>query len=336
MTYLIKYKLTNSSLAIWVEIQGIVGMLRLRLQLTPDPPFLAQSTFTFMGQPKVNLSCVPVFKHGLNIMNLPIISRFVQTSVDAAIADYVAPKSLTLDLKHMIMAEDFKKDTSAHGVVVVRIKRAAGFTGSDTGLFGMKKGSVDPYVSISWTKFGKSVFATRVIVSEMEPIWDETGFIIIGPKELNAQERLSETSLTLPLCISALTCTLTGVQLWDSHQSAADGDLGFIDIGLNEVMQSPRTNGKMWDRRDKLQKLSTKGDMPCILDWSLGYFSKITSPTQLAPETDDQVVENVDDFRNEKKLPESRKDESQDIEQQKVQDLKVKTIDPGSILLFTH
>ncbi|KAJ5642231.1 hypothetical protein N7490_006231 [Penicillium lividum] len=280
------YKLTESSLAIWVEIQGIVGMLRLRLQLTPDAPFLGQSTFTFMGQPKVKVSCMPVFKHGLNIMNLPIISSFVQTSVDAAIADYVAPKSLTLDLKDLIMAEDFKKDTSAHGVVVVRIKRATGFKGSDTGLFRMNKGSADPYVSVSWTKFGKSMWATRVIVSEMEPNWDETGFIIIGPKELNAQERLR-------------------VHLWDSHQSAADGDLGFIDVGINEVMQSPRTNGKMWDRRDKLHKLSTKEDMPCILDWSLGYFSKRKI--------------------SQKKLSESRDDdESHEIEQQKAQELKAR------------
>lgn len=330
-----------SSLAIWVEMQGIVGMLRLRLQLTPDPPFLARCTFTFMGQPKVNLSCMPVFKRGLNIMNLPIISSFVQTSVDAAIADYVAPKSLTLDLKDIIMAEDFKKDTSAYGVVVVRIKRAIGFKGSDSGLFRLKKGSVDPYVSVSWTKFGKSVWATRVIVSEMEPIWDETGFIIIGPKELNAQERLSENSITLPLCVRGLTCTLTGVQLWDSHQSAAGGDLGFIDVGLNEVMQNPRTNGKMWDRRDKLHQLSTQGDTPYVLDWSMGYFSKRgISPTQLALETNHQGVKNIDDLKNKvaegaaKKLREARKDESREIEQQKVQDLKVKAIELESIFFL--
>ncbi|KAJ5267895.1 hypothetical protein N7478_010703 [Penicillium angulare] len=310
--FLAIYLAAGIHLPIWVEIQGIVGMLRLRLQLTPDPPFLAQSTFTFMGQPKVNLSCMPVFKHGLNIMNLPIISSFVQNSVDAAMANYVAPKSLTLDLKDMVMAEDFKKDTSAHGIVVVRIKRATGFKGSNTGLFGMKKRSIDPYVSVSWTKFGKSVWATRVIVSEMEPIWEETGFIIIGPKELNAQERLR-------------------VQLWDSHQSTAHGDLGFIDIGLNEAMQSPQTNGKMWDRRDKLHKLSTKEDMPCILDWSLGYFSKRRiSPTQRAPESDDRGVENVDDLKNKvaggapQKLPESRKGEFHKIEQQKVQDIKTR------------
>lgn len=197
--FLVTYKLIVSSLAVWVGVEGIVGVLRLRLQLIPDPPFLSRSTITFMGQPKVNLSCMPMFKHGLNIMNLPIISSFVQTSVDAAMADYVAPKSLTLDLKDMIMAEDFKKDTTAHGVVVVRIKQATGLKGSDTGSFRLKKGSIDPYVSVSWTKFGKTVWTTRVIVSVTEPSWDETGFILIGPREFNAQERLSATSITLSL-----------------------------------------------------------------------------------------------------------------------------------------
>lgn len=127
------------------------------------------------------------------------------------------------------------------------------------------------------------------------------------------------------------------------HQSGADGGLGFIDIGLNEVVQSPRTNGKMCDRRDKFHKLNTKGDMPCILDWSLGYFSKRRiSPIQLATETDDQGGKNVDELKDKipggasKKLPKSRKHESHEIEQQKAQDLKVKTIELESILLSTH
>lgn len=235
-----------------------------------------------MGQPKVNLSCMPMFQHGLNMMNLPIISSFVQTSVDAAMADYVAPKSLTLDLKDILMADDFKKDTNAHGVIVVRIKRAIGFKTSDTGPFWLKKGSADPYVSVGWTKFGKFVWSTRVITSETEPVWDETGFIVVGREELNAQERLSEMSILFQLWIKGLTCNLTGVQLWDSNQSAADGDLGFIDIGLNEVMQNPRTNGEMLDRRDKLHEVGTDWDMRCTLDWSLGYFSKTGTPPNSA------------------------------------------------------
>lgn len=173
----------------------MVGVSRVRVQLTPDPPFLAQCTFAFMGQPKINLSCMPMFKHGLNIMNLPIISSFVQSSVDAAVAKYVAPKSLTLDLKDILMGDDFKKDTNAHGVAVVWIKRAINFKESNTGLFSLKKRFANPYVSVNWSKFGKSVWSTRAIMSEMEPIWDETGFIIVSSEELNAQERLSEASI---------------------------------------------------------------------------------------------------------------------------------------------
>ena len=58
-------------------------------------------------------------------MDLPLISRFVQSSVDAAMAEYVAPKSLTLDPKNMLAGDDFKKDTAARGVFVVRIKHLA-------------------------------------------------------------------------------------------------------------------------------------------------------------------------------------------------------------------
>ena len=36
--------------AVWVELLGVVGIMRLRLQLTPDPPFLALCTMTFLGQ----------------------------------------------------------------------------------------------------------------------------------------------------------------------------------------------------------------------------------------------------------------------------------------------
>lgn len=133
------------------------------------------------------------------------------------------------------------------------------------------------------------------------------------------------------------------MQLWDSDQTAADGDLGFIDIGLNEVMQNPNTNEKMLDRRDKLHMLSTKEDIPCTLDWSLGYFSKTRiPPTQPGPQTDDQSIENIDDFKKEvaeeatKKLREARKDQSREIEQQKAQRLKVKLIEPKCHFLLTN
>lgn len=54
-------------------------------------------TFTFLGQPKVDVACIPLARKGLNIMDLPFISNFVQSAVDAAMA--VSPdKSIHLRL----------------------------------------------------------------------------------------------------------------------------------------------------------------------------------------------------------------------------------------------
>lgn len=175
---------------VWVEVRGFVGILRLRLRIIPDPPFFAVCTLTLLGQPKVDISCVPLTRKGLNIMDLPIVSNFVQKSVDAAMAEYVAPKSLVLDLKQMISGDDFKKDTVARGVLTVRIKRAWGFRRDEPGIFGSMKGSTDPYVAISWAKFRKPVWSTRVIIDDSDPIWDETGFILVTPGELDADERI--------------------------------------------------------------------------------------------------------------------------------------------------
>lgn len=75
----------------------------------------------------------------------------------------------------------------------------------------------------------------------------------------------------------------------------------------------------------------------------MGYLSKRRiSLTQLAIETNDQGGKNVDELKDKipggasKKLPKSRKHESHEIEQQKAQDLKVKTIELKSILLSTR
>ena len=104
-----------------------MGVVRVRLQLCPDPPFFSVCTMSFLGQPNVKLSCVPLIKKGPNLMDVPLISSFVQSSIDAALAEYVAPKSLTLNLKDMMMGDDFKKDTVAQGIIVVRIHHAFDF-----------------------------------------------------------------------------------------------------------------------------------------------------------------------------------------------------------------
>ncbi|KAF2652264.1 hypothetical protein K491DRAFT_706548 [Lophiostoma macrostomum CBS 122681] len=308
--YLAFYLPSNIKLPVWVELHGMVGVMRLRLQLTPDPPFFSLCTLTFLGQPKVSLSCVPLLKQMPNLMDLPLISRFVQSSVDAAMAEYVAPKSLTLDLKDMMMGDDFKKDTNARGVLVVNIHSAFDFKEGDGSMIPGKDGSADPYVSVGWAKFGKPIWSTRVLQNNMEPVWNETTFILVSPEELNVDEKLR-------------------VQLWDSDRTSADDDLGRIELDLKELMKDRATNGKINEREDGFRSLKAGESMPGRLKWSLGYFSKTRiTDDQLMAQEEDPDIKNIDQLKqkvykeSEKKLREASKDESEEIEQQKAQDFK--------------
>lgn len=306
----------NIKFPVWVDLRGVIGTMRLRLQLTPDPPFFELCTLTFLGQPKVNLSCTPLTKHGLNIMDVPFISNFVQSSIDAAMSEYVAPKSLMLNLKDMLAGEDYKKDTNAKGVLMINIKRGYDFKMADTGIPLIKDGSSDPYVSVGWAKFGKVLWSTRIMISDMEPCWDETCFVLVTPEELNVEERLR-------------------VQLWDSDRVSADDDLGRIEVPIKEIMKNPESNGKMHTRTDGFRALKPGDNMPGKLEWSVGYFSKTRiQQSQFEQQTYDPEIRNQEDLKKkvgescEKKLREmmfkegrENRNESE-LEQQKEQELK--------------
>ena len=314
--YLAFYLPGNLKFPIWVDLKGVVGTMRMRLQLTPDPPFFALCTMTFLGQPKVQLSCQPLFKKMLNIMDLPLISQFVQSSVDAAMAEYVAPKSISLDLKDMLAGDDFKKDTIARGVVVITIVRGYDFKCGDAGIPLIKEATSDPYISVGWAKFGKALWSTRLLMNEMNPVWEETAYLLVSPEELNVNERLR-------------------LQLWDSDRFTADDDLGRIEVDLKHLMKSEQTNGKMHKRCDGFRALKKGEDMPGKLEWNVGYFSKTRiQDCQLQQQTFDPEVRTMAQLRDsvdracEKKLREAfiKGDETsrddKELEQQKAQELK--------------
>ena len=64
---------------------------------------------SLMGLPRVTISVVPMNKILPNIMDIPFISGFISSAIDTAAAEYVAPKSLTLDLQRLISGDDIKK-----------------------------------------------------------------------------------------------------------------------------------------------------------------------------------------------------------------------------------
>ncbi|KZM21589.1 hypothetical protein ST47_g7210 [Ascochyta rabiei] len=308
--YLAFYLPGKILLPVWVDLSGIVGVVRIRLQLCPDPPFFSICTMSFLGQPKVNLSCVPLIKKGPNLMDVPLISSFVQSSMDAALAEYVAPKSLTLNLKDMMMGDDFKKDTVAQGILIVRIHHAFDFKEGDAGLGPLKKGSADPYVTVGWAKFGKPIWSTRVLQKNMEPYWGEECYVLVTPEELNVDERLR-------------------IQLWDSDRTSADDDLGRIELALKDIMKGQETNGKMQDREDGFKALKAGESMPGKLSWSLGYYSKTRiTDSQLEQQDEDPDTNTIDQLKKESyamaedKLREASVDHAHEVDQQKKQDFQ--------------
>lgn len=308
--YLKFYLPGGVAVPVWVELRGIIMTMRLRLQLTPDPPFISLCTLTFLGQPKASLSCVPLSKHSLNLMDVPLISSFVQSAIDAALAEYVAPKSLTLNLKDMLVGEDFKKDTTSRGVIWIYIRKAVGFKEGDGG-FGPMKGSSDSYATVSWGKFGKPVASTRIIAEQDEPSWHEYASILVTPEEVNAEEKLR-------------------IQIWDSDKWTADDDLGRVELDLKYLMKNSETYNRIQEREDRFTGQDPDERMPGSLLWSVGYFTKTRiTEKQLEKQTIDEEIKTKDQLKqhiselSEHKLREANKAADDDeLHQQKSQDYR--------------
>jgi Ca2+-dependent lipid-binding protein len=62
-----------------------------------------------MGLPQVNVSAIPMTERGINVLNLPLISGFVNNSIAAAANEYVAPKSMSLEVGKLISGDNVKK-----------------------------------------------------------------------------------------------------------------------------------------------------------------------------------------------------------------------------------
>lgn len=237
-------------LPIWVELNGLIGTVRIRLQMTPEPPFLKAVTFTLMGIPKVEASCTPMIERGVNILNLPLISNFVNWAIKTAAGMYVAPKSMTLDLGKMLQGDDIQKETNAMGILFIRIHKAVGLSKQDRR--GSDGGGSDPYITVSFSKFGKPMYCTRVIQDDLNPVFEETCALMVTSDLIKADEQLS-------------------MELWDSDRSSADDVVGKVELSLQKLIQHP---GNMYQQVSKLRGLKAESEMPGELHWEVGFFGK--------------------------------------------------------------
>jgi Ca2+-dependent lipid-binding protein len=279
-----------------VELIGLVATARIRVQLTPEPPFLKTLTFTLMGIPKVEAGCTPMLEKGVNILNLPVISNFVNWAIGAAASmvshsahapwtllidlQYVAPKSMTLDLSKMLQGDDIKKEALALGILFIRIHKATNISKQDRR--GSHGGGSDPYITVSWSKFGKPQFCTRVIQDDLNPVFEESCGLLVTSDLITADEQLS-------------------MELWDSDRSSADDVVGKVELSIQKLIQHP---GKMFPQVSKLRGVKAESTMPGELHWEVGFFGK--TQFRKALRTDGKNVNLPKELKDKKELQDDK------------------------------
>jgi Ca2+-dependent lipid-binding protein len=157
---------------------------------------------------------------------------------------------MTLDLSKMIQGDDIKKETLALGILFIRIHKATGLSKQDRR--GSQGGGSDPYITVSWSKFSKPQFCTRVIQDDLNPVFEESCGLLVTADLLKADEQLS-------------------MELWDSDRSSADDVVGKVELSIQKLIQHP---GKMFPQVSKLRGVKAESIMPGELYWEVGFFGK--------------------------------------------------------------
>jgi len=200
-----------------------------------------------MGMPRIEIAAVPLNQRFLNVMSLPVISDFVYSSIKTTAREFCAPKSFTMDISKMLVGDDIKKELNAIGVFVVHIDRAVGVRAADK-----LTGKSDCYVTLSYAKFGKTLWSSRIIFCELNPVWDETAILLVNVDEVKAGERLA-------------------VEIWDSDRFTVDDLLGRVEVDVRDLVQRKE---KM-KRTDSLMGFRKGQTMPGTLTWSVGFYGKV-------------------------------------------------------------
>ncbi|KIY63684.1 hypothetical protein CYLTODRAFT_493697 [Cylindrobasidium torrendii FP15055 ss-10] len=255
------YDWLHVPIPIWIQVDGIVGTIRLRLQFIPEAPFIRNVTFTFMGVPAVEVSAIPMSQYLPNVFDLPLISRFVKMAIAAGTAEFVAPKSMTLNMQEILSGAAIG-DTRAVGVFLVVIHYAEGLSAQDS------NGRSDPYIVAAYAKFGKPLYSTRIILGDLNPVYEETTALLVTNEEIKSDEELS-------------------LMLWDSDQHSADDLIGRVQLPVKSLMEN---KNKMTRRKDALAGFEDADNMDGILHWSIGFFDKVPlrKDLELPPDAEHQ------------------------------------------------
>ncbi|CEH16435.1 Ca2-dependent lipid-binding protein CLB1/vesicle protein vp115/Granuphilin A, contains C2 domain [Ceraceosorus bombacis] len=260
-------KIAAVQVPVWIEMLGIEGKMRVRLQMTPAAPFVKHVAFCFVDKPRIEISAKPLSKRMvIDAMNLPLISSYVLHSIERVIKDFIAPQSYTVDVGSLLGAGDGPQNVYALGVMVVVLHRANGLAAADVG------GTSDPYVGISFARAGKALYLSRVMARTKDPVWGETSFLLVGPDEVRDHERLR-------------------LAVYDADRFSADDELGHVDVSISRLIRrSLNRPGKpghvsfLEHRQDDLAPARRGASVQGSLNYSVGFF-RLAQPASGHPAT---------------------------------------------------
>ncbi|KDN53005.1 hypothetical protein K437DRAFT_242815 [Tilletiaria anomala UBC 951] len=247
-------KLAAISVPVWIEVLGIEGRMRLRLQVTPVLPFVKHVAFTLIGQPKLEISAKPLGKKMVvDAMQLPLISSYILRSIERVVKGFVMPKAYTVDVAALLSAGEGPQHPYAVGVISLIIHQATDLAAADT------NGKSDPFVQACFARSGRPLFSTRVVRRSCDPVWQESGFLLVTPDEIRAHDSLRLT-------------------VYDADRFSVDDPLGKIDVPLQHLLtRAMSRKGRdaqimLEYRTDELEPFDQVSEVQGTLSYSVGFF----------------------------------------------------------------
>lgn len=174
--------------------------------------------------------------------------------------------SLSLYVGSEIQLSTVKKQLEGFGILVITIHSASGLEKTDT------FSKSDPYVLIQYARLGRPLYSTRIITNELHPRFEETAYILVTSRAIQAQESIS-------------------AELWDSDRLTADDQLGRTKVNVQELV---RNKGKLYEREDELTGYREESRRPGKLKWSIVYHGlKPLDPSRATDGKDPRIPEDM-------------------------------------------
>ncbi|KAI9252998.1 hypothetical protein BY458DRAFT_522442 [Sporodiniella umbellata] len=200
----------HAPLDVKAELTALSGKIRFKLLTAQEIPFISKATIAFTSVPKIETGVMPLSKH-LNIMNLPTIKTLVNEGVKLGFADFVDPKSLTVDVRALMGA--FAQDTNAIGVIKVEVYEA--LRDSSIQLQDME----DSYATLSLSTQPKNTLSsTRILTNDKDPRWNENLYVLVY-----ADDIVSEATVD--------------VKVWDADKIKFDDMWGSVSMTVKDAVR---------------------------------------------------------------------------------------------------